>query len=53
MSGVDLVSLLGDTINMKRYEIEVYATEKGKSPFQDWLDGIKDEKARRKLNAKL
>jgi len=53
MSAIDFVSLLGDTIRMKRYEIEAYETEKGKAPFQEWIDGIKDKTAKRKLYAKL
>lgn len=44
---------MGDTIRMKKYEIEAYKTEKGKSPFQEWLDSMKDQTARRKLHAKL
>lgn len=53
MSGIDIVSLLSDTIRMKKYELETYETEKGKSPFQEWIDGIKDKTAKRKLYAKL
>ena len=38
---------------MKKYDLEVYATESGKLPFQEWLDGLKDEKSKAKLYAKL
>ena len=38
---------------MNRYEIEIYLTEKGKSPFQDWLEKIKDKTAQTKIYARL
>ena len=50
---LDNLSLLSDTISMKRYELEAYTTEDGKSPFQQWIDNMKDKTAKRKLYAKL
>lgn len=38
---------------MKRYEIESYITHQGKVPFVDWLNQIKDKKARIKLYARI
>ena len=35
------------------YEIEIYEDEKGKSPFSDWISGIKDLKSRAKIQARL
>ena len=29
------------------YEIEYYLTERDQKPFKDWLDGLRDVKARR------
>jgi len=37
---------------VNRYEIEIYLTEKGKAPFQDWLDKIKDKTAQTKIYAR-
>ncbi|MDX3929427.1 MAG: type II toxin-antitoxin system RelE/ParE family toxin [Shinella sp.] len=38
---------------MKRYEIEVYETEDGKVPFQDWLDGIKNQEVKTQVVARI
>lgn len=38
---------------MKRYELEVYETEEGKAPFQEWVDGIRDKIARTLVNAQI
>jgi putative addiction module killer protein len=35
------------------YEIEEYVTEDGTSPFADWLEGLKDKRARMRLLARL
>ena len=29
-----------------RFEISVYQSESGQAPFQDWVDGLQDSKAR-------
>lgn len=39
--------------NMKRYELEVYQTEEGKAPFQEWVNGIRDQTARTLVNAQI
>jgi len=31
---------------MSQFEVIAFETADGKSPFQDWYDGIKDNKAR-------
>jgi putative addiction module killer protein len=38
---------------MKRYEIEVYRTADDIAPFQIWIEGLKDHKAKTKLTARL
>lgn len=38
---------------MKRYEIEVYRTADDVAPFQIWIEGLKDQKAKTKLTARL
>ena len=38
---------------MLMYEIEEYVTEAGASPFADWLEGLKDTRARMRLLARL
>ena len=35
------------------YEIEEYVAEDGTSPFADWLEGLKDTRARMRLLARL
>jgi putative addiction module killer protein len=35
------------------YEIEEYVTEGGSSPFAEWLEGVKDTRARMRLLARL
>ena len=35
------------------YEIEEYVTDEGSSPFADWLEGLKDTRARVRLLARL
>ena len=44
---------MGYTITMRKYELRVYALTNGKPPFQEWLDGLRDTVAKRKLNARL
>lgn len=34
-------------------EIQMYATEDGSIPFENWLDSLKDAKARRKIKLRL
>ncbi len=38
---------------MNRYEIEVYQNQEGYSPFQEWLDTLKDKTAQIKVYARL
>jgi putative addiction module killer protein len=38
---------------MKRYDVEVYETEAGDAPFQDWLDGIKSAEAKTQIVARI
>ncbi|MCP4255300.1 MAG: type II toxin-antitoxin system RelE/ParE family toxin [Candidatus Scalindua sp.] len=38
---------------MKKYEIETYVAKNGHSPFQEWLDGLKDKTVQTKLYARL
>ncbi len=35
------------------YTIEYYLTEKGEKPFKEWLDGLKDIRARQKVRVRL
>lgn len=35
------------------YDIQIYENEKGESPFQDWLSGLKDKKAKSKITARI
>ena len=35
------------------YEIEYYLTERDQKPFKDWLDGLRDVKARAKVRVRL
>jgi putative addiction module killer protein len=35
------------------YEVEEYVTEDGTTPFADWLEGVKDTRARMRLLARL
>jgi putative addiction module killer protein len=35
------------------FELEHYVTIKGKKPFKDWLDGLKDVSARAKIRVRL
>lgn len=41
------------TFQMKRYELGVYQTEEGKAPFQEWVNGIRDQTARTLVNAQI
>lgn len=34
---------------MKRYEIEQYTKENGQTPFLEWVGGLKDKTAQRKI----
>lgn len=36
-----------------RYEIEYYRTEKGRKPFKDWLESLRDVRARAKVRVRL
>jgi len=36
-----------------RYEIEYYRTEKDQKPFKDWLESLRDVKARAKVRVRL
>uniref|UniRef100_UPI00310138D8 type II toxin-antitoxin system RelE/ParE family toxin n=1 Tax=Neorhizobium sp. EC2-8 TaxID=3129230 RepID=UPI00310138D8 len=38
---------------MKRYEIEVYETEDGNAPFNEWLDDIKSAEAKTQVVARI
>lgn len=38
---------------MKRYDVEVYETEAGDAPFQNWLDGIKSTEAKTQVVARI
>jgi putative component of toxin-antitoxin plasmid stabilization module len=33
------------------FELEYYITAKGKKPFKEWLDGLKDVSASRQKNS--
>jgi putative component of toxin-antitoxin plasmid stabilization module len=35
------------------YELEYYATDRGKKPFKEWLDALKDISARAKIRIRL
>ena len=35
------------------YDIEIYEDKKGKSPFAEWLTGIKDMKSRAKIQSRI
>jgi len=35
------------------FELEYYVTIKGKKPFKEWLDGLKDVTARAKIRVRL
>jgi putative addiction module killer protein len=46
--------ILGDTFSvMTRYEVEVYETDAGEAPFQDWLDGIKSPESKTQIVARI
>ena len=47
------VYVVAYTISMKRYEVEVYETEEGKAPFQEWVDGIREKTARTLVNSQV
>jgi putative addiction module killer protein len=34
-------------------ELRIYETSSGKSPFDDWLDGLRDAKGRAKIRVRL
>lgn len=36
-----------------RYEIEYYRTEKDRKPFRDWLESLRDVRARAKVRVRL
>ena len=38
---------------MKRYDVEVYETETGDAPFQEWLDGIKNAETKTQIVARI
>jgi putative addiction module killer protein len=38
---------------MTRYDIEVYETENGDAPFQDWLDGLKNAEVKTQVVARI
>lgn len=38
---------------MERYEIRVFETESGDAPFQEWIENLKDAKARTILLARI
>ncbi|MCD2173337.1 type II toxin-antitoxin system RelE/ParE family toxin [Rhizobium sp. C4] len=38
---------------MKRYEIEIYLTEAGHCPFEEWNQSLKDAKARLAIMARI
>ena len=41
------------TEHPERYEIREYLTEDGHSPFAAWLDGLRDRRARARIDARL
>jgi putative addiction module killer protein len=47
------MSLKSDIIDMKTYDIEIYETEDGDVPFQNWLDGIKNAEAKTQIVARI
>ena len=34
-------------------DVQLYVTEEGKSPFEDWLEGLRDRKARAAIDARI
>lgn len=38
---------------MQKYEIEVFETESGEAPFQEWIENLKDGKAKTILTARI
>jgi putative addiction module killer protein len=34
-------------------DVQLYVTEEGKSPAEDWLNGLRDRKARAAINARI
>jgi putative addiction module killer protein len=38
---------------MRQYDVEVYETDDGDAPFQDWLDGIKNAEAKTQIVARI
>lgn len=38
---------------MRQFEIEVYETQQGKLPFNDWLTDLSDIQARQKIRTRL
>ncbi len=38
---------------MKKYDIEEYITENGKTPFSEWAEGLKDKTAQRKVSQRI
>lgn len=51
--GLDVVYALAYIAGMIRYTIEVYQTEDGDAPFQDWLDAIEGPEIRTQLLARI
>jgi putative addiction module killer protein len=37
----------------EHYEVREYLTEDGRSPFAEWLDGLRDRRARARIEARL
>ena len=34
-------------------DVQLYVTEEGKSPFEDWLEGLRDRKARAAIDSRI
>lgn len=45
--------VLAYTIKMSRYEIEVYLTESGEAPFQEWLDAVQSPEVKTQVLARI
>ena len=42
-----------EPIESHRRRVEVYQTDNGHKPFQEWLDGLKDREGRAKITVKV
>lgn len=44
---------LGYTSDVQRYDLEIYQTESGDAPFQQWLDGLKSAEVKTQIVARV